>query len=77
MGLEVLGSLPRRRNLTLVSKVCEAVLISLFWAPNGLKELPEMRFEFPFNLIGKWTVAFLTTGKSWHILKSWISAKLR
>ena len=27
--------------------------ISLFWAPNGRTELPEMRFEFPFNLIGK------------------------
>ena len=24
----------------------------MFWAPNGLNELPEVRFEFPFNLIG-------------------------
>ena len=26
--------------------------------PNGLNELPEMRFEFPFNLIGKLAMAF-------------------
>ena len=31
------GSLCRRHNLTLVSNVCEAVPISLFWAPNGLQ----------------------------------------
>ena len=24
----------------------------MFWTPNGLNELPEVRFEFPFNLIG-------------------------
>ena len=34
------------------------MLISLFWAPNGVKELLEMCFEFPFNLIGKSMVAF-------------------
>ena len=28
-----------------------------------------MRFEFPFNLVGKSTIAFLT-GQSWHVLKS-------
>ena len=37
---------------------CENTLC-LFWAPNGLNELPEMRFEFPLILIGpkrtKWT----------------------
>ena len=63
-------SLHRRRNLTLVSNVCKVVLKSLFWALNGLKELPEMSFKFPFNLIGKSTMAFLT-GQSWHVLKSW------
>ena len=52
-------SLRRRpRNLTSVSNVCEAVPSSLFWAPNGLNELPEVRFEFPFILIGKSTMAF-------------------
>ena len=24
----------------------------MFWTPNGFNELPEVRFEFPFNLIG-------------------------
>ena len=44
----------------------------LFWlAPNGLNELPEMRFEFPVILIGKksW-VAFLAD-QLWHVLKCW------
>ena len=39
-------------NQTLISTVCEAAQRSLFWTPNGLNELPEVRFEFPFNLIG-------------------------
>ena len=49
--------------------VCEAASISLFWAPNGFNESPEVRFEFRFNLIGKLIRAFLT-GQSWHVLKS-------
>ena len=50
-----------------VRYICEAAPIFLFWAPNGLDELPaEMRFEFPFNLIGKLTMAFLT-GQSWRV----------
>ena len=52
------SSLLRRRYLIPVSKVCEAAPISLFWLPSGLNELPEMRFEFPFNLVGKFTIAF-------------------
>ena len=48
----------------------QAVPISLFWAPNGLNELPELRFEFHFNLIGKSTMAFLTD-QSWRVFKSW------
>ena len=60
----------RRRNLTTVSNVCEAAPISLFWAPDALNELPEVRFEFPFILIGKSTIAFWT-GQSWRVLKSW------
>ena len=32
-----------------------------------------MRFEFPFNLIGKSTIAF-STGQSWRVLKSWYTA---
>ena len=43
---------------------------SLFWPPNGLNKLPEMRFEFPFILIGKSTMNFLA-GQSWHVFKSW------
>ena len=35
-----------------------------------LDELPEMRFEFPFNLIGKMTMALLAA-QSWCIIKSW------
>ena len=53
------GSLHRRRNLTPGSDVCEA-------APRSL---PEVCFEFPFILIGKWTKTFLT-GQSWHVVKS-------
>ena len=51
-------SLLRRRYLIPVSKVCEAAPISLFWLPSGLNELPEMRVEFPFNLVGKFRIAF-------------------
>ena len=35
-----------RRNLTSV----RAASITLFWAPNGLNELPEVRLEFPIIL---------------------------
>ena len=44
--------------------------MSLLWVPNRLNELLEMLFKFPFNLIGKLTMADLT-GQSWHILKTW------
>ena len=44
--------------LILVYVVCEAAPICLFWAPNELNELPAVRFEFPFNLIGKLTITF-------------------
>ena len=37
---------------TLIITVCEVAQRSLFWTTNGLNELPEVRFEFPFNLIG-------------------------
>ena len=47
---------------------------SLLWTPNGLNELQEERFEFPFILIGKSTMTFLT-GQSWHVLKSWYTAR--
>ena len=42
-------SLRRRRNLTSVSNVCEAAPRSLYLVPNGLNELPEVRFEFPIS----------------------------
>ena len=45
---------------------CLSSLISLFWAPNRLNELPEMCFKFPSNLIGKSTMAFLTV-QSWRV----------
>ena len=51
----------------------------LVLGPNGFKELLELHFEFPFNLIGMSTVAFLTN-QSWCILKSWytqVGAQLR
>ena len=64
------ATLLRRRNLNPVSDVCLAGLISLLWVPNRLNELLEMLFKFPFNLIGKLTMADLT-GQSWHILKTW------
>ena len=60
-------SLRRRRNLTSVSTFCKAAPVSLFWAHNGLNELPEMHFEFPSILIDKSTMAFLTgQSKSWY-----------
>jgi len=59
----VTSSLRRRRILTSVSNVCEEALMSLFWAPKELNELPEERFEFPFILFGKSTLA-------WRVLKS-------
>ena len=40
---------------------------SLFWAHYGLNEVPEDRFEFPFNLIGKSTMAFLERPIMVHI----------
>ena len=46
------------RNLTSGSIVCEALLRSLFCTPKGLNKLPEVRFKFPFMLIGKLTMAF-------------------
>ena len=53
-----------------VSNVCEAAPRSLFRAPNGVNELSEGHFEFPFMLIGKTTMAFLAV-HSWRVLKSW------
>ena len=65
----VINSVCCRRNLTPVSSVCEAAPLSLFCTGHGLNELPEMHCEFPFNLIGKSTMDFLT-GQSWRALKS-------
>lgn len=53
-------SLRRRRILTSASDVCKAAPIFLIWAINGLNELPEVGLEFPFMLIGKSSMAFLT-----------------
>lgn len=41
-------SLRHRCNLTLISNLCEAALISLFWDPNVVNELLEEHFEIPF-----------------------------
>ena len=61
-------------TLTAVSNVYEAAPISLFWAHNRFNELPEMRFEFPSNLIGKLTMA-CSTGQSLRIFKSWYTGR--
>ena len=42
----------------------------MFWAPDGLNELKEQRFEFPFILIGKSTMELLI-GQSWRVVKPW------
>ena len=55
--------------ITLVCNIRKKALISLFWNPNGLNEWPEMCFEFPFKLIDKSTMTFLTV-QSWRVLKS-------
>ena len=65
-----LNRLHHRFNLTLVCNICEVVPRALVCAPYGLDKLPEVCFEFPFNMIGKSTMAFLT-GQSWCKLKSW------
>ena len=52
----------RRHNPALVSNICKAVLICLFWAPNWLNYQLHICFNFSFNLIGKLTM----TCKSWH-----------
>lgn len=52
-------SLARRRNLNLASNVCETAARSLFDpSATELNELLEVRFHFPFNLIGKLITAF-------------------
>ena len=52
------GNLRRRRNISPVTNICEAAPISVFWVPNGVNELPEMRSKFSSDLIGKLTMAF-------------------
>ena len=47
-------------RLVKLSNVCEAKPRSLFWAPSGLNELPEMRFDFLFHLIDKIAMAFIS-----------------
>ena len=56
-------------NFNLVSNICEVVLISLFWALNGLNELPEMHFVFPFNLTDKLTIYAFLTDQLWRIFE--------
>ena len=68
--LHSVSSLRRRRNLTSLSNVWEAAPWFMFWAPNGLNQLPEVRFEFLFILIGQSIMAFLT-GQSWRVLRFW------
>ena len=64
------SSLHHRSNLTLVSNVCQAALISLFWALTDSTNYWEcIIFEFPLILIGKQTMEFLTD-QSWSAVKS-------
>lgn len=53
-----------RHYLTSVTSnnACEAMSISLFWAPSELNELPEVRFKFPF-ICGWQSFPFLVSGK--------------
>ena len=44
------ASLHSSHNLTAVSNICEVVLISLFWAPNGLNKLSQICFSFSLKL---------------------------
>ena len=37
-------------NLTSESNICEATPMSFFWGADRLNKLPEIHFEFPFNL---------------------------
>ena len=69
---------PRRRhNHTPAGNVFEVAPRSLFRTPNGRNELPEIRFEFNFNLIGKSTMAFFGKAiKSWRVLKSWYTGRV-
>ena len=62
-------SLLWNNNMAAVTS-CENALC-LFWAPNGLNELPEMRFEFPLILIGKKSWMAFLAGQLWHVLKCW------
>ena len=56
-----LVSLHHRHHITVVSNICKAALTSLLWAPDRLNKLLEVYFEFPVILIGKSTIAFLTS----------------
>ena len=69
-GWEGGSSLRRRLKLTRIVTSAQQRGDPCFCVLHGLKRLPEMRFKFPFNLIGKSTMAFLT-GQSWHVIKSW------
>ena len=40
------SSLRRRRNLTLVSNVCEVAPRSFFWGPSGLKQITAFQISF-------------------------------
>ena len=53
LNIKYQGSLCCRCILTLVSNICKAALISLFWAP--VQSMNYWHFEFPLNMIGKWT----------------------
>ena len=64
------SSLRCRRKLTRIVTSAQQRRDPCFWVLHGLKGLPEMRFKFPSNLIGKSKMAFFT-GQSWRVLESW------
>ena len=41
------------------AKLEAAPILIVFWVPNGVYELPEVRFKFPFSLIDRSTMVFL------------------
>ena len=62
-------TLRRRRNVTPISNIWKAAPIRLFRVgPQRTQRITVD--EFPSNVIGKSTTAFLS-GQSWRVLKSW------
>ena len=73
MQLEMVFSCVADCYLTSVSNALRNSTDNRVLGPQRFNDLPEMRFEFLFTLIGKSTMDFLT-GQSRRVLKSWYTA---